>query len=302
MIYQSGTEVLAAGRPKTIAFPAVMSSTSYTLVWMCYDPTTLETVGCTIDPALRTVTGFTAEAIIDAVLEYQAQEYGSEIALIPQSGLLSRDWTAKKFYAELVRDLGLTTRNAVYGERFNIINRAIAAAVASNSAVLGNAYNSTQTIVSTTATDVSISNVRMQLGGPEQRIAMHSSLSNFVDEVEFEELHCFRSAAYQNKGRIVWTRKGDMLYFDRSTSLASYGTRTMHYTRQPELCTADADMLDFPDALMQAAITEGKKILAQRYREIVGPMQFPDDAGMIAEKKADKTAQIHATRSPEGAL
>ena len=90
--------------------------------------------------------------------------------------------------------------------------------------------------------------------------------------------------------------------FKESTSLSGYGTRTYRYPRMPEECTAKSNMIDFPDLHMGLSIIEGKRIMAERYRQIVGQRQYPDDNGQLAEQKAEKTAAIQTTTGPEKAL
>ena len=301
MKYQAGKEtVLATGT--TIVFPEAMDTADYSLVFRCYDPVTLETMGCTVDPALYTTTGFFVAPIEDAVIEYQATEYGTSIVLIAQTGRLSRDWTAQRFYAECSRDLGLLAAIAPYGERFNIVNRAVAKATSVHSALLGNSYKSSQSSSDTAATEVIISNIRMQMGGPEQRFSVESSVTDFVDMVSVAEYGTFRANAYQNTGRIIYAREGDTLLFKKSTALSNFGVRTYRYSRMPEEVTANEQKVDFPDSFMHLALVEGKRILAERFREIVGNVQYPEDTGEVATKKASETAQLEGGNTLKTAL
>jgi hypothetical protein len=56
-----------------------------------------------------------------------------------------------------------------------------------------------------------------------------------------------RQLTYTLKNSIIWTRDGEYIYFAKGSSITSYGTRTMYYTRKPYSVTADADLIDLPD-------------------------------------------------------
>lgn len=291
--------------PQVITFPGSlqMPAATFIISYRYYDSTG-QTLGGYIvtSPDSRTVTGFTfaVDGLTGGTLEYSATEVGVAIGYVSPAARLSRDWTAQEWYAELVRDMNLTVKDALYGERFKIINRAIPEAAKKYSSILGNSFMTSQSISDTAVSEVITSNLRMQMGGPEARFVVESTLTNYVDMVDFDTYKGFRSTSFQERNHIIWTKVGDSLLF--KTSLANFGVRSFRFSRVPEECTTNAHMIDFPDLHMAATWIEGRKIMATRYRDIVGDIKIEESTVEPAIKSAKTTAELESPEALQKAL
>lgn len=291
--------------PQTIVFPSGqhMPTANYNISWVYYDAD-YQTLGGQPVVGSKTVDGFsfTCSGLLNGTLEYSVSELGAAISFAIPIARLSRNWTAKSFYAELVRDLNLKASDALYGERFRIINRAIPEAVRKNAAVLGNCYMTPSSIDDTDSSEIIISLLKMQMGGQEARLVIESNTTVYVENVGWDEYKGFRASSFQEgRYKIIWTRQGDAVLFKKGTSLANYGTRTFRFPRTSEECTDDLHFIDYPDSFMGLAFTEGKRVLAERYKEYVGDIKFPEEIG-LAEKQLQTTAQLETPEALVKAL
>lgn len=260
-----------------VVFGQAMTSTDFTLTFRCYDPVTLATIPCDVNPANNTVNGFTAEPAVSGTLEYIAAEYGAPVGLITPTGRLSRDWTAQKFWAEAIRDLRLAGVQLDQFERFNLINRAVSGVASVFFPLLSNQYLTEQS-VSQSGDKISLASLRTAMGGAEQKFRLESSLATTVLPVSKEEHGTFRTGSHQNKNTICWTLIGDYLYLKKGTSLASYGTLTFYYARNPIPVSLNDSLIDFADgAPMEVAIFRLKRLLAERYGVKLGNEQEAAD-------------------------
>jgi hypothetical protein len=251
---------VSVSAPSTVVpLGRTLSSAAYVVLFRCYDPDTLATVGCDIDPDEQTTSSFVAKVSESATLEY--------VVCLSIDGVvpLSRSWDARRMWAEAIRDKGLSGLAVDHFERYMLIQRAVNTVADALYPLLATRYM-TEQIVAVSGEKIDLSPYKIMPGGPEARLSFESTTATTIVPMSKEELFRFRTSAHQNKNTIAWALAGDSIYVKKGASLASYGDLTLQYPRVPVEATTDATLLDLPDgAVMEAALLKLKAILGERY-------------------------------------
>jgi hypothetical protein len=148
-----------------------------------------------------------------------------------------------------------------------MVDRAVSSVAGVLYPQLSKAYK-TELGVSSSSNKISLSGIRASLSGGQVGMIVESTGTTAVGAVTEEEISAFRSSAAQNLKRIVWAFSGDNLLLAKGSSLVTYGTLTLRYSRVPCLTTADTDLVDLPDGIpMEMAILKLKNLIALRVGE-----------------------------------
>lgn len=108
----------------------------------------------------------------------------------------------------------------------------------------------------------------MRIGMPI-KMELESSVTNAIEPVSLEAYRNFRTAAAQNRNKIIWVYDGDQILLKKGSSLASYGTLTLRYPRVPVEVIADSDYIDLPDgAATSLALELLKRELLRRFKNL----------------------------------
>lgn len=262
---------------------------SYIVFANCYDGS--GDVGYNI--TVQSVNGFTVVPLVDATFEWEAVQLGTEeVPDIVASGRLSRDWTAGDFWAEAVRDAGIEIPPLFQFERFQLIQRAVEAVASQLYGLYGNDYM-TDTEVTITSNEISLTTLRIMRGGQQMRISLSSVISSAtvqfypVSELEFNN---FRSSSQNNKGLFRYTFAGETIKVQKHSDSAVYGTPvTLTYPRVPIKALTDAQKLDLPDGLpMEIASYTLRSRLLERYGTEKNKKDYTQQVATLIQRVYDQ--------------
>lgn len=100
-----------------------------------------------------------------------------------------------------------------------------------------------------------------------------------------------RNVAYNYKDSIIWVRDGEYLRFAKGSSVTSYGTRTMYFTRKPYPVSVDADYIDLPpsqmDLLYKLCMLDGLQVI-----QVPIPDELKSAEGQISAMRSAKEEEI----------
>jgi len=116
---------------------------------------------------------------------------------------------------------------------------------------------------------VSLTGLTLMRMGMPIKLEMESSVATAIEPVSLEGYRNFRTAAPQNRNKIVWAYDGDQILLKKGASLSTYGTLTLRYPRVPTLVVADSDYIDLPDGVaIVLALELLKRELLRRFKNL----------------------------------
>jgi hypothetical protein len=110
-----------------------------------------------------------------------------------------------------------------------------------------------------------ISTLPMLRYGTQVRLQIMSTETDFINSLPSEQFERWRTTAQQNLDRVVWTLVGQIVYFQKGTSITTLGTLTFRYPRVAKTVTSETDYIDLLDgSMMQVGIMVLRSLIQKR--------------------------------------